>query len=156
MLRFAYFVELTWLLVDMFSGYLQNQDVFLPGNQTVSALVRVAVVFLCLRILLHHAAPKRSLILALLLTCAIWMSVHLLVDGLRGENNVVSDGQLYLKLMLPVLLFGTLQVQLERGALDAARIRCIIHLNALVLIFNLSLGLFGIGFGNSASRKAAN
>jgi Ca2+/Na+ antiporter len=49
---------------------------------------------------------------------------------------------------LPVLLFGVLQVQMEQGALDSTKVHRIILLNAFVLILNLFLGLFGIGFGN--------
>lgn len=154
MLKLAYFVELTWLLVDMFSGYLQNHGIFLPGNQTVSALVRVGVVALFLAILLRHPTPKRQLILALLLICLAWILVHVMSYSLRGEGDVLADVQFHLKLMLPVLLFGVLQVQMERGALDYTRVRRIVLFNAFVLVLNLSLGLFGIGFGNYGESES--
>lgn len=148
MLKLAYFFELTWLLVDMFSGYLQNHNIYLPGNQTVSALVRVGVVALFLAILLRHMTLKRQLILALLLLCIAWILVHAMSFSLSAEGDVIADVQFHLKLMLPVLLFGVLQVQMECGALDGTKVRRIVLLNAFVLVLNLSLGLFGIGFGN--------
>jgi len=154
MLKLAYYVELTWLLVDMISGYLQNHDIYLPGNQTVSALVRVAVVFLCLGIILRYATPKRLLVWMLLLVCFVWMSVHVVFAGLGGDSSISADAQFHLKLMLPILLYGTLQVQLERQALDATRVRNIVLLNTAVLIFNVSLGLFGIGFGNYGESES--
>lgn len=148
MLKLAYFVELTWLLVDMFSGYLQNHGIFLPGVQTLSALVRIGVVALLLAIVLRYAPFKRQLTLFLLLTCVVWILVHALGFSLSGQGDVIADVQFHLKLMLPVLLFSVLQVQMERGALDSTKLRRIISLNAIVLVLNLFLGLFGIGFGN--------
>lgn len=148
MLKTAYFIELTWLLVDMFSGYLQNHGILLFGNQTVSALVRIGVVALFLIIVLHYVPLKRQFILALLLLCIVWILAHMMDFSLGGQGNVIADVQIHLKLMMPVLLFGVLQVQMERGALDAMKVRRIILLNAFVMILNLFLGLFGIGFGN--------
>lgn len=148
MLRLAYFVELTWLLVDMLSGYLQNHGILLPGIQTISAMVRIGVVALFLAIVLRHVALKRQLILALLLLCVVWILVHAMGFSLTGQGDVVADVQFHLKLMLPVLLFGGLKVQMECGALDMTKVRRIVLLNAGVLVFNLFLGLFGIGFGN--------
>lgn len=148
MLKAAYFIELTWLLVDMFSGYLQNHGIFLPGNQTVSALVRIGVVALFLAIVLRYVALRRQLILALLLLCIVWILSHAMGFSLTGQGDVIADVQFHLKLMLPVLLFAVLKVQMERGALDGTKIRRIILLNAFILILNLFLGLFGIGFGN--------
>lgn len=148
MLKLAYFVELTWLLIDMFSGYLQNHGILLPGIQTVSALVRIGVFALFLTIVLRYLPLKRQLIPALLLACTVWILAHALGFSLTSQGDVVADVQFHLKLMLPVLMFGVLQVQMESGVLDSTKVRRIILFNAVVLIFNLLLGLFGIGFGN--------
>lgn len=148
MLRLVYVVELTWLLVDMFSGYLQNNGISLYGNLTVSALVRIGVVFLFMVILQRQSPLKQLPILFLLLMCFVWISVHALTYIRGGQGNIIADVQFHLKLMLPLLLCGVLRVQMEHGALDCIKVRRIVLINAGVLIFNLLLGLLGIGFGN--------
>jgi len=148
MLRLAYFVELTWLLVDMVSGYLQNSGIYLPGEQTVSGLIRLGVVGLLIAILLLHHTRERLLTLSLMSLCLVWVIAHGIADALVGKENIATDIQLYLKLMLPLLLFRVMQLQLEKGVINIVRIRNIIVLNATILMLNLSLGLLGIGFGN--------
>ncbi len=148
MLRVAYFVELTWLLVDMFSGYLQNHGILLFGNLTVSALVRVLVMFLFSAIIVRYSKVMRFPTLTLFLICLIWILGHGIATILGGKNDVLADLQFHMKLMLPVLLFGVLQVQMEHDSLDSHKVRRIVLLNGAILIFNLWLGFFGIGFGN--------
>jgi hypothetical protein len=114
----------------------------------VSALVRIGVATLFLTIILRHVGLKRQLILVLLLMCIIWILTHAMGFSLDGEGDVVTDVQFHLKLILPVLLFGVLQVQMELGTLDSMKVRRIISVNAVILILNLFLGLLGIGFGN--------
>jgi len=149
MLKLAYFIEITWLLIDMISGFLQNQGIFLLGNLTVSALVRIAVVGLFLAILLSQLKPNRLLnLLLFLLVCSLWISWHALASAFDSKSNFLAEVQFYLKLMLPILTLGVMQIQLKKGILTAVRVRRIVTFNAVILILNLSLGLFGIGFGN--------
>ncbi|MFG6486782.1 O-antigen ligase family protein [Roseateles sp. BYS78W] len=147
MLRLAYIVELTWLLVDTLSGFLQNHNIFLPGDQTVSALVRLFAVGLFIAIILRHASVSRLPGIVLLFLCFVWIGAHMMAQGMDGPH-AIADLQFLLKLLTPVLLYTVLQIQFEQGALDGRRLHCILGLNAAVLLINLSLGLFGIGFGN--------
>lgn len=147
MLRLAYFIELTWLLVDTLSGFLQNHNIYLPGNQTVGAIVRLLAMILFWAIVLRHASIARLPATVLLFLCLVWAGAHMLAQGM-DVPHAVADLQFLLKLMLPVLLFFVLQIQLEQGALDERRLHRVLGLNAIVMLVNLSLGLFGIGFGN--------
>ena len=149
MLNIVYFVELTWLLIDMLSGYFQNQGIFFLDNQTVSALVRIVVVGLFFAALFSNLKLNRFLTLLLIVfVCSLWISWHSLASAFEGRGNFVAEVQFILKLILPMLTFGVIQLQLKTGILTVVRIRRIVNFNASVLIFNLFLGVLGIGFGN--------
>lgn len=103
MLKLAYFIELTWLFVDAVSGYLQNHSIFLPGNQTVSAVVRLVVMALFLIIILRHLSLKQVPALLLLMLCNFFALVHTIENG-KELTVVIADIQFLLKLMMPVFL----------------------------------------------------
>ena len=147
MLKLAYFIELSWLFVDTVSGYFQNHSMFLPGNQTVSAVVRLLVILFFLFIILRHLSLKQIPALLLLMLCNVFTLVHT-IGNAGGILELTAEIQFMLKLMMPVVLYYVIQIQINTGHLDHVRLWRIITFNSAVLLFNLFIGVFGIGFGN--------
>ena len=148
MLTVAYYIELTWLLVDSMSGYFQNSGIFLPGNQTVGAVFRVFVLlFLVLIILKYPKNDRHITILSLLALAAFEVAFHGIFYSM-SLPDVISDYQFQSKILLSILLYRVLVIQWNHGNLGIERIRKIVLFNAIVLLCNIVFGFVGIGFAN--------
>lgn len=145
MLNLLYYIELTWLLVDSVSGFFLNNNVSILGGQSLGAVFRIIVTAVLVAVVCKYYQPSRNLPLVLLLfmICAIFY--HSLV---AGPENTVKDYQFHLKLLLPILFYYVIRIQFREGALDATRLRNIVLANSVVLLGNLFLVLFGVGFSN--------
>ena len=152
MLRLAYFVELTWLLVDTASGYFQNNGIMFPGNQTLGSLFRIFVFLLFALIIIKNPKGSRMLpiyIFPLLIILAMLRAIYWNFEFIQ----IINDVQFQVKILFSIILFNIFKIQLMNGVLTFQKINNIIIINAVVLLTNLLLGLFGVGFGNYGVGK---
>jgi hypothetical protein len=147
MLKLAYFIEITWLLVDTASGYFQNNGILFPGNQTLGSIFRIFVFLLFALIIIKHPKGSRMvpiLLFPLLIILAIVRAIYWNFEFVQ----VLNDVQFQVKILFAILLFSVFEIQLMKGELTASKINKIVIVNSGVLLTNIYLGLFGIGFGS--------
>jgi hypothetical protein len=132
-----------------------NNQIYFLGDQTISAIFRIFVIILFVLIILNQPKNKRLFIqIVPIFLCSLWISAHSYGSALGGENDIVKETQFYFKILLPILLYEVILIQLSKGELNKNRIKKIVSINAIVIISNLLLGFFGIGFGNYGENEA--
>lgn len=144
-MQFIYFIELTWLLIDSFSGYFINHGIHLPFGQSVASLFRIVVTlyFIYFLVRFHHQKLVTKILLLALIVLIILSLAHLF---LYGAEYVIHGLQFSLKILYPFILFSIIKVQIDIGYLTLEKFKNIIYFNYLVLVTNVFLGVFGIGF----------
>tara|TARA_R110000772_G_scaffold268725_1_gene398198 strand:- start:6907 stop:8112 length:1206 start_codon:yes stop_codon:yes gene_type:complete len=142
---FLYFVELSWLLVDSFSGYFINHGIYLPFGQSVASLFRIVVTiyFIYFLIRFHNKKLVTKIALIALIVLISLSLVHLF---LYGAEYVIHGLQFSLKVLYPFILFSIIKVQIDTGYLSFKKFKNIIYVNYSVLVVNVFLGVLGIGF----------
>ena len=129
MLKLAFFVELTWLLVDTVSGYFQNNGIMFPGNQTIGSIFRVFVFLLFALIIIKHPKGSRMVpifLFPLLIILAIVRAIYWDFEFVQ----VLNDVEFQVKILFAIILFSVFEIQLMRGELTASKINKIVLLNA--------------------------
>ncbi len=143
MLKVAYYIELFWLLIDSVSGYFLNKDIIIFGNQSIGSITRVFVFFYFLILLFKYLPIKYNVSFALFGVTIITVFIHYMENY---SADIVTDYQFGIKLILPYLFYQVIKIQIERDCLDEHHVKKIIYFNSLVLVCNLFLSIFGIGF----------
>ncbi|KIF82722.1 O-antigen ligase family protein [Noviherbaspirillum autotrophicum] len=146
LLKLAYFVEITWLLIDAISGYFQNSGINFLGNQTVSSIFRLGTLGLFFLIVLKNARISRITPIIFLLIAVVWSALHAIFGNFEG-TQILGDMQFHMKMLMAILMCSVLDVQVKRCALSFSQVNRILAVNAAVLVANVFLGFLGIGFG---------
>jgi hypothetical protein len=136
-----FFVELTWLLVDMASGYLMHGGVSFVGGLSLGAMFRFLVLGFLFSIVLSSKGTDKWLPLGMLAFCSLFAMIH--VIGGRDDLEMIQKTS---RLMLAPLFYLVIRDQISRGYLRWRGFLSICIVNAVVLLGNLYLTFFRVGF----------
>ncbi len=153
MLKIVFYIELFWLLIDSISGYLLNNDIIFPGNQSVGSLIRIFVFIFFLLILFKYVPVTHDVPLFLLVLTILMAFIHSLYFS---TSNVINDFQFGSKIILPILFYYVIRLQIHFRYLNEQRLKLVVYFNSFVLLGNVLLAFWGIGFGNYGVDEYGN
>lgn len=128
-----------WLLIDMANGYMMRNAMLFPGGFSLGELSRIGFLIV---FLISFKIKKNKLDLLFILTPFLLLSMSL-AHYIIMDAGLVKSINISVKLSLPIFIFLFVKENLN-GKRDL--IIKILKLNSFILIFNLLISLFGIGF----------
>lgn len=129
-----------WLIIDAISGYiLMNYSVSI--SQPIRAIFFIYITILALTTLKNN---KKIVVISLTMAMVLLNMIHVVVSSEYEIRNIV----LTVKVMIPVLMILVLSDALEKERVDYNFVRLVVLINSIVLIANLYLVFFNIGFSN--------
>lgn len=144
--KLLFLIEAGWLFIDAIGGYLQNNP---TGESSFNSLIRGLILAAALLLLLLDTRIKgRWLPFGLLAVLLILTSIQYIFF----EKESLDLNVLFKIILLPVFLV-CIKSQLENGYLTSKKIELIININTLVLLFNICLSFFKIGYSNYGISK---
>ncbi|MFZ6727576.1 hypothetical protein ACO0K2_18965 [Undibacterium sp. MH2W] len=146
MLTLIYYVELFWLFIDTVSGFFQNNGILFAG-QTIAALFRIFVFGLLVTIVVRYFNIIKKTPLFFLAFVALLIPIHAVLYEM-DLPEILTNFQFQLKMLMSIFLYYVLYIQMKTRAISALQLKNIIVFNSVVLVVNVYLGIFGIGFGS--------
>lgn len=128
-----------WLLIDMANGYMMRNDMFFPGGLSLGELSRIGFLIV---FLISFKIKNNKLDLLFILTPFLLLSMSL-AHYIVMDAGLIKSINISVKLSLPIFIFLFIKENLN-GRRNL--IIKILKLNSFILIFNLLISLFGIGF----------
>lgn len=133
-----------WLLIDMVNGYLMLNNISLVGGISFGEMSRI--LFFGILLLTVRLKDKDLLLLFVPYTLLVLCFIQYLIFG----TNIVRSIGITVKLSLPVLLFLYFKNN-EYLRSNPRFLNGIIYINAAVLLVNLYISYFGVGYKNYAN-----
>lgn len=125
----------------MVNGFLINSGVYFPGGLSFGEVTRIFFLLLLL-VSLKLGKSKNDYVFIAVPYLLIVLS---LIQYIFLDNDLVSNLNISTKLSLPVLLYIFIKNNLHHKYTAISKI---IYINSVVLLLNLYLSFFGIGFSN--------
>ena len=136
-----FWTQLTWLLVDSASGYLLHTGITPESGLSLGAAFRSGVLLLLLAIAFLSPHADRRLPAFLVAFVVVFTVAHFWAG--RTEPDIAQKA---LRLTLAPLFYVAMQAQIAAGELGPRRLAMIVSVNVAVLLGNLYLTFFGLGF----------
>jgi hypothetical protein len=137
--RILFLFQIFWLTIDIISGiFIQivHIDVF-------AQIIRLIVFFILIAFILIYANLKQKIIFYFVIFSSIFLIVcHILL--FQNYISIVTT----IKVVSTILFFLAVKIQIQQKFLNQKNIFKIVRVNGILLLLNLSLYLFGIGFTN--------
>lgn len=145
-----YLIELLWLIIDTISGYFLNNNISFLGNQSIGSLIRIFVFLLLFYINLKWYNFNNNFVFLIIVVLFSLTFIHIMQAKTAIDvsflSTIVKYYQNVIKIVLPVLFYFAVRIQIKKNLLTFSRLKKIIYLNSSILLINVFLFLFGIGF----------
>lgn len=144
-----YFYLLFWMLIDTVSGIEMFNDANPEQGLSVGGILRLPFfVFLVYLVLQKN---KSLPVLVLILYFLILTLIHIIIK----QDDSVKLIQMTSKVLTPVILFFLINIMMKKDLINIKMYRNIVLINAIVLLVNLYLYFFGVGYSNYGTSSGS-